>query len=382
MRGERDLAGPGLQGRAYRRDASPRPEPSDAGGSGRGGARPGHRQTALDPYHRPARSSAASGEAATNLTDGLRRVAAAALQRYEFGEHRLVPLTESFNAVFRVDCAAGSFLVRVGPGLRIHPVDAVRGEARWTRQLAGRGLLVPQLVRASDGAVSVRVTADDPPNARECSVWTWVPGDPLTAPTVDAPSTDADLRQLAELSAQLHDASPPLTERPPDVLSARSVHYFDLPDRLPDLPLPHRAVLLAARDQAQQAIDVLWRTADTAPRIVHGDLTPSNVVRYHGALAAIDCQDLSWAHVQQDLAHTIYGITRGVDLAAGLAAFRAGYERVRPWPGLDLGLLTDLVMARRVAMVNLAIARRRPGLAAYVERHAEALRPLLGRVDR
>ncbi|WP_375502348.1 phosphotransferase enzyme family protein [uncultured Jatrophihabitans sp.] len=186
------------------------------------------------------------------------------------------------------------------------------------------------------------------------------------------------MQQLAVLSARLHDASPPLPTAPPGALSARSVRYFDVPDLLSELPPPHRAVLTAARDRAAAAVEQLWQTSDTPPRLVHGDLTPSNVVAHRGQLSAIDFQDLSWAHVEQDLAHSIYGVTRGVDLAAGLTAFRAGYEQLRPWPQLDLALLTDLVAARRVSMVNLAVVGQRPGLAEYVERHADALRFYLG----
>ena len=68
----------------------------------------------------------------------------------------------------------------------------------------------------------------------------------------------------------------------------------------------------------------------------------------------------------------------GDGLDAGLHAFRAAYEQVRPWPGLRLELLADLVAARRVAMVNCAVHRQRPDLAAYADRHAEALRPYVG----
>ncbi len=293
-------------------------------------------------------------------------VAAAALTRYRLGEHRVVRLADSFNTVFRVDAADASYALRVGPEHRVHPIDAVLTEARWTRQLAGHGLCVPRLVPAADGAASVQI------KGRECSVWNWVPGRPLTQP-----ASTADVQRLAVLSARLHGASPPLADAPTGALVARTARYFDVPDLLAELTPPHREVLEAARDRAQAAIDHLWREHTAPPRLIHGDLTPSNVVRDGAELHPIDFQDLSWGHAEQDLAHSIYGVTRGHDLATGLAAFRTGYERVRPWPALDLPLLIDLVAARRVSMVNLAVLRRRPGLDAYVARHAEALRPLV-----
>ncbi len=295
--------------------------------------------------------------------DASTAAARAALDRYELGDYALVALAESFNTMFRIELASTFLVLRVGPRRRVHPVGATRAEGRWTRELASSGLRVPQLVLVADGAASVVV------EGRECSVWTWVPGEPMTRPP-----TRVDVQQLAALSARLHDATSPVANQPPGVLTARSVHYFDVPDLLSELRSPNRDVLVAARERAQEAIDRLWRTAHGPPRVVHGDLTPSNVVRHDGDLFAIDCQDLSWAHVEQDLAHSIYGVTRGDDLAAGLAAFRDGYERIRPWPRLDLDLLGDLVAARRVSMVNLAVLRGRPDLDTYVAGHAEALR--------
>ncbi len=54
-------------------------------------------------------------------------------------------------------------------------------------------------------------------------------------------------------------------------------------------------------------------------------------------------------------------------------AFRPSYERVRPWPGLGDELPADIFVARRLAMVKLALATNRAGLADYVEHHSAAL---------
>ena len=78
--------------------------------------------------------------------------------------------------------------------------------------------------------------------------------------------------------------------------------------------------------------------------------------------------------MQQDLARTIYGLTRGVSVSATLESFRAGYQTVRPWPQLEDRLLADLLAARRLMMVNLAIGVGRPDLSEYTERHAQLLR--------
>jgi hypothetical protein len=77
--------------------------------------------------------------------------------------------------------------------------------------------------------------------------------------------------------------------------------------------------------------------------------------------------------VQQDLANTLFSISRD-DTDGSLAlAFRAEYEVHRPWPELADALLEDLFIARRLQMVNLALGMQRPGLAEYLDRHASAL---------
>ena len=311
------------------------------------------------------------------MSDAQVALAAQALAHYDLGGdiggHTPVPLAESFNTVFRVDTRTARYVLRVGPEHRVHPPGSAALEARWTRDLAARGLPVPRIVPTREGAPSVQVTAPGRPASRECTMLTWQPGR-----TPPMPFSPDDITDLAALAARLHDASPPLVTRPAGALSARSVLHFALADRLDELGGPARDVLAAARDRAQLAVDELWRTAGTPPRLIHSDLTPANVVRDGPRMLPIDFQDLTWAQVQQDLAHTIYGITRGLDLAAGLDAVRTAYERVRPWPGPDLALLADLVAARRVAMVNLAVHRARPALPAYADRHAEALRRYVG----
>lgn len=293
-------------------------------------------------------------------------LADAALRRYQVGAYRLSPLAESFNTVLRVDSAGGRFVLRIGPAVRIHAVNAASAEDRWTRDLERQGLPVPRVVRSVDGRPSVTV-ADAEGHAHECTLLTWVPGRSLTHP---APA--ADVADLARLSARLHAASGPGGARPDGTLDAATVLLLPLPDRLDAAPV-HRHVFTAARDRAQQAVDAVWARAHEAPRLLHGDLTPANVVRAVDGLCAIDFQDLMWGHVEQDLAHSIYGVTRGEGLAAGLRAFRSAYEQVRPWPDLDADLLADLVAGRRVAMVNLALHRGRPDLPEYLERHAAAL---------
>lgn len=304
----------------------------------------------------------------------LRRVAAAALAHYALGECRLSLVADSFNTLFRVTAEGGSFVLRVGPRQRIHRAGAARAEAEWTGSLAARGLPVPRVIAAGDGSASVTVSSPGVPGPRECALLSWTPGHRLRRP-VGA----REARDLGRLCARFHAVPADRARLPAGVLDGRSALLFDIPNRLGELSAGYGSLFGGALTAAQDAIDKLWRSAARPPRLLHGDLTPANVLRTRRGLAAVDFQDMAWGHEEQDLAHTMFGLSRD-DAGTGAitGAFRAGYEEIRPWPELDRALLAGLFAARRLTMVNLALSLRRPGLSDYVAHHAAALRDYLG----
>jgi Ser/Thr protein kinase RdoA (MazF antagonist) len=303
----------------------------------------------------------------------LRGLASAALDHYDLGDSKLALLADSFNTLFRVTTAGGTYVLRVGPQHRIHAVGSAQAESDWTDDLVARGLPSPRVVASRDGSPSLTVGIEGVPGLRECMVLTWTPGRTPARPV----STD-DARALATLSARLHSVSPGRNERPVGVLDGRSVLLFELPDLLSDLPEPDRTLFGDARSRAQFGIATLWRQASEPPRLLHGDLTPNNVVRNRDGLTAIDFQDMTWGQPEQDVANSLFGLARDDGDGRLAAAYRESYAEVSPWPGLVDDLLEDLFAARRITMVNLALALRRPGLSEYLARHAEALRVYLG----
>lgn len=291
----------------------------------------------------------------------------AALAEYALTNAAVSFLTLSFNTIYRVSAAEGEFTLRVSPEERIHAPHVTDAEEAWTDQIGKAGLVAPRILRTVDGRVEV---AEPGPAGRRAVLLTWVDGTAL-----ERPLTPEQIVSLGELSAQAHLASPPTDIRPPGVLDARSPILFEVPDLLSRAPEAHRELFRTRAAQAQEYLTELWATADEAPRVLHFDLTPNNVLRLaDGRLSVIDCQDLAWGHRAQDIAHTIYGITRGELDERATARFRAGYERHATWPELDSGRLRRLFVARRIGMINLALTLRRPGLAAYLDRHAAALR--------
>lgn len=311
---------------------------------------------------------------AASITDPdrrMRRLARAALGAYDLEVQRMTLVATSFNTIFRVATPRGDFALRVGAEVRVHPEDAARAEDEFTRELAGAGLRVPLVERTRDGASSVWVR-DDEHGDRECMLLTWTPGR-----RIRRPATAADRDRLARLSAAMHRVATPRLVRPAGTLDGRSALLIDLPDRLGTLPRETRAQFAAGLEVAQDAVDGLWEDSREPPLLVHGDLTPTNVLRDGDELVPIDFQDLSWAHREQDLAITLYGATGGRLDGDAIRGFRAAYETVLPWPALDEDLLRRLFLARRLTMVHLGLHLRRPGVEAFLETHLAAMRDLL-----
>lgn len=298
----------------------------------------------------------------------LAQLARHALLRYGTADASLRLLATSYDTVYRVTWRGQRFVCRVSPPQVVHAPGVDEAELAWTTRMAAAGAAVPAVVPAADGAASVTVAVDGVPGPRTCMLLTWVPGRPLPRSV-----TPADAADLGALAAHLHDLAPTAVSLPPGVLDGRSVLLFPVPDRLGQLRSSFGTLFDDARDRAQAAVDAVWARGSTAA-VHHGDLTWVNVVRQRRALVPVDCQDLTWGTVEQDLAATAYSVTAGGSSVELLEPFRQGYASRRPWPVLADEALPGLLPARRLQVVHLALHLRRPGLGAYLERHAAALR--------
>lgn len=301
--------------------------------------------------------------------EGERDFVSRALARFPITRPSATPVADSFNTVYRVNASEGDFMLRVNRSPAVHHPNAPHAEEAWTAHFSRAGLDVPRPLRTHDGDIRVTEPSPEPSFAM---LLTWVPGTPPTHPV-----SHGRIVAMGELSARLHRAAPPTAKRPDGVLNGRLPTPFEVPDMTAAAPSPYREVLARRTAQAREWISDLWEHADEEPRVLHFDLTPRNVVfgSDDGAPAAIDFQDLAWGHRAQDVANTLYGMMRGGWNRQVLAGFRRGYERHCRWPEHldDLRQLRRLFVARRIAMVNLALTLRRPGLDAYLRRHADAL---------
>jgi Ser/Thr protein kinase RdoA (MazF antagonist) len=307
--------------------------------------------------------------------DEVREIALEALRHYDLAPRRVSRVAESFNSVFRVTAASGTHALRVGSHLRIHADGTLETEGDWLRRLGDHGMLVPALRTNRAGEVGTDVAVRDAA-PRTCALFDWVAGRSLrtrlTAPTAAA---------LGRLAARLHsDAEAGALADPPDVLVADRVLYWRLPARLTAPDIPFSGVFADALVRAQAVLDELWRTPPHRPYLLHGDLTPANVVvTGDGTLVPIDFQDVVWGFDVQDLAISITALRRAPGGTRLVDAFRNGYATHRPWPAFPPELFDGLVAARVLNQINLTVNVHGPAhLGDHLAAHAQRLQEWLG----
>jgi Ser/Thr protein kinase RdoA (MazF antagonist) len=315
----------------------------------------------------------------SELTSGgqrgrLRALSFDALRRYStrIEPQRCRFVAESFNTVFRVTSADGRrHALRVGAERRIHPEGAELAEVTWMAALDNAHVCrVPSVVAADDGSVVIRHSRAGVPGERTCVLFDWIAGRTV------ADQMDATLAgRVGHLSALLHGqaASRPLSA-PPPVPVADGVLYWLLADRLAEPGPGFGSLFVEARDRAQETVDGLWRHPPHAPHLIHGDLTPSNVIVSRGQLVPIDFQDLAWGFEIQDVAITLCALHPFADASTLVEAFVRGYREVRGNHDFDPVVLASLMAGRRLQQLNLSLAVGKPGLTAFVAATGDFIR--------
>lgn len=300
----------------------------------------------------------------------LDRLAAAALERYPIEVGRCTRLPESYNVLYRIDAADGSrYALRIEAPERIHPDGVEEIELAWMAELAAEGVVpVPSVIPTLEGS---RVVHASPPGSGErriCVLFGWVDGVSLR----ERMSREA-LVHAGELSALLHERGGDRVAPPANVPVADRIAYWRVGSDFGELTPTYGTLFVEAADRARATIDRLWRERLHPPRMLHGDFIPQNLIADGDRLVVLDFQDCFWGFEAQDLAITFAALRRFPEPDGLEQAFRAGYERVRPWPLDDRETLEALVAARRLHQVALALSLRREGFAESVARNAAAL---------
>lgn len=306
---------------------------------------------------------------------GQRDVAFEALRRYDVSPQRVRLAAESFNSVFRVTTASAVYALRVGAVLQIHPECTATVEAAWHRRLRQHGVDVPDVLANTCGEFATWVDNGRAGQApQECMLFEWVAGRSLRTCL-----TERRAVALGSLSARLHqeaaDWCPPGGAA---VLRADRVLYWQLPDRLAEAGarFGFGTLFADAAARAQLVIDWLWERPPHPPHLVHGDLSPQNVlVASKRGLVLIDFQDTVVGFDVQDLSITVSALRRFPEGGQLIEAFRTGYSEVRPWPYISPALFDSLIAARALHQLNLTLnIVDMAGLGDYIASHAERAR--------
>lgn len=273
--------------------------------------------------------------------------------------------TRSFNTIFRVTAQGGRYALRVGDACRIH-IDGVEDvEAEWLDALAADSISAPVNTPAADTRRWITVSHTGVPEARICSMFTWLDGRPLRERL-----SEESMMGAGALLAKLHDhaASFVGTTRVPASLHADRVVYFHEENRVRSYRSSHGNLFVDALDRLQHELDQLWRAPPHPPHLLHGDFGSNNVLSWRNKLFPIDFQDLQFGFDVQDVGLSLADLRRSKPEL--VESFTTGYVSVRPWPELSPSREAAFSAARSLNVMNVGLHLRRSGIAEFLDGHA------------
>jgi Ser/Thr protein kinase RdoA (MazF antagonist) len=315
----------------------------------------------------------------------LRKMALAALERYDLDVTRVRLLSNDMNGIFRVDIAGGEKAVlRISvPGDGGHSLEAINSEMVWLAALRREmDLKVPRPFATRDGALVSTIQVSGVPEARHCVVFSWVNGVDLA----DRPSRE-NWYKLGEFASHLHDHG--LAFQPPEDFSINrydKVFPFQEPVVIFDDAYRHiltpgrREIFQQAVDRVQAALDRLNAGPD-GMGVIHGDLHQWNTRVYRGQISALDFEDLMWGYPVQDIAVTFYYIREHDAYQVFRDAFKQGYTSRRVWPEGYPGEIDTFIAGRVLVLANYILEDPSPDYRTvapeYFERWEKHLRSFL-----
>ncbi len=310
----------------------------------------------------------------------LRRLALAALQDYDLDLRRMSLLSNSFNAIYRIDTTGGEkYVLRVSlPGMR--SLEEVRSEMTWLAALRrDTDLHVPLPFPTRKGDLVTTAEGEDVPAARHCTVFSWVPGKDLAQQI-----SPVYYERLGVLAARLHNHAESYT--PPEGFWLKTMDKV-IPAGTPDFfgeeyehlfPPERRKVFERAFERVEEALGKLYaRPAN--PHVLHADLHQGNVKVYRGKLYALDFDDTMIGYPVQDAAISFYYILHHPEYGDLREAYQRGYASERPWPEAYPGQIDAFVAGRAFLLVNFLVQdpRYQQMAPGFIERTEKDLRAYL-----
>ena len=299
----------------------------------------------------------------------LRKMALKALEDYDLDVKKVSLITNDQNGIFRVDTnSKRQYVLRVCLPDGGHTIEEINSEMMLLNALQrDPDINAPVPLATKSGQWVTTVEMDGVPQARQCVVFSWVPGVDLA----DRRSP-ANWCKFGALSARLHRFAAAFT--PPEnfcINTYDSVFPFNEVCVLFDdeyrqhFSTEELDLLKLALDRVQAEIDHLYHENKGGLRVIHGDLHQWNVRIARGKLSPIDFEDLFWAYPVQDIATTLYYSRFDDRHEPLLAAFKQGYETILPFPEEHPGQLETHMLARRLNLLNYVFAAEELDIAQY-----------------
>ena len=260
----------------------------------------------------------------------LRHLGAMALERYGIEDAKLRFISDTANAVFRVDTPEERYVLRINP----YPLDSqllmrVNGELLWLLALHGdTALAVPEPIRSQNGMLVQVVATKGIPEARCVTLLRWMEGK-----TVGERAKPNVLAQMGAFMAQLHNHTEQFLL--PDGITLPQTSWEKLTywqdsqnDTSVTLTTEQRDLCAVASERLLAEIERIGTDADYG--LVHADLNPYNCLIHQGQLRVIDFADCRFESHFYDIAVPLTYLEEQQNYEALCAAFYEGYSTVRP----------------------------------------------------
>jgi Ser/Thr protein kinase RdoA (MazF antagonist) len=302
----------------------------------------------------------------------LRRLAMNALVHYDLEVSSLEWVGVITNSTFKLTTPDGkSYALRIcQPGWRTD--TDLNSEAAWLEaihQHTDIGAPVP--VKTSDDTWLVTVGAPGMPEARRCTLMTWLPGSLLGKHL----SPD-NLSKMGRLFARLHlfsnQFTPPdgFTTRRMDSPFARGEEDILFGDACQDaFTSQTRPIFEETRRRVTHAFQQLYANP-AGLRVIHNDLWHDNIKVYRGRLLPFDFEDTLWGYPVQDIAmafEDLSSVVKPDEYHRLTRSFRQGYEELALWPEQYQGQIDTFRAGRMLWVANWMACYQRQHLAKHIE---------------
>jgi Ser/Thr protein kinase RdoA (MazF antagonist) len=253
-----------------------------------------------------------------------------------------------------VDSPDGPRVIRITRPIPGADARSVGSEVEFMSELAVRtDVAVPEVKHNRAGELVTIASADGVPELRECVVFGWLGG-----PDLAAQRNAQNWARLGELMGTMHRFAEEWTPS-----AAFSVTDYDscIPYGEPLVVFENgRTELYGLESILHEAVGAtnerITALAREVPSIVlHGDLHQWNVKIKRGVLSPFDFEDLLTGGPILDAMTSLYYVRGDDDYAELARAFKAGYERRRPWVERLPGEMERLMFARGLDLLNAVL---------------------------